>query len=276
MELDRVEKPLRQLRKMLKDLAQNPPPEEVHRLRMHARRIEAVAAAFEPAAPKESRRLRKVLKPVCKAAGSVRDMDVLAADLLTLKQNSTSDSLAHLADHINALRSKSANHLLDTVDQQRKPARRRLKQYGSAIESAVSRKKPVCSEGALTQDSHAGTSAAAESLTAELVRWPALNSSNLHEFRLKVKELRYVLQVFPDSDPHFIRALGSAKDAIGQWHDWQQLARIASQVLNPDHDRDFLAQIEKAGKQKLTRALTVTNNLRTHYLAVPTRHTRAS
>ena len=61
MELDRVEKPLRKLRKLLKDLPQNPPPEEVHQLRTHTRRIEAVANALEPAAQKQTRQLLKVL-----------------------------------------------------------------------------------------------------------------------------------------------------------------------------------------------------------------------
>jgi CHAD domain-containing protein len=273
MQFERVERPLRQLRKMLKDLPQNPPPEEVHKLRTQARRIEAVASALESSAPKESRQLRKTLKPVRKAAGGVRDMDVITADLLSLRQTVANKSLDRLADHLSEMRSKSADRLLETVDQQRKPARRRLKKYASAIESVVGHKKPVRSEGT---DSQAGSSAAAAALAAKLIQWPILNSSNIHDFRLKVKELRYVLQADPGSDPRLIRSLGATKDAIGQWHDWQQLAEIAGQVLNPDRDRALLAQIEKAGKQKLTRAFAVSNKLRARFLAAPQRPSRAS
>jgi CHAD domain-containing protein len=266
MELDRVEKPLRQLRKLLKDLPKNPPPEEVHKLRTHTRRIEAVANALEPAAEKETRRLLKLLKPVRKAAGSVRDMDVLTADLLQIQKNGNSESIVRLIEHLAMKRNQNAGKLLDTVADQRKPARRQLKNYGNIIESVAIGKKPVRSEVLETLDSSNGSCTAADTLIADLSRWRTLNSSNLHEFRLKVKELRYVLQVYPAANQRFIDTLGAVKEAIGEWHDWLQLAEIAHEVLNAEDDRDLLVKIESASKQKLTRALNVSNSLRRNYL----------
>jgi CHAD domain-containing protein len=276
MELDRVEKPVRKLRKLLKSLPQNPPPEQVHKLRTSTRRLEAVAGALEPAAKKETRRLLKLLKPMRKAAGSVRDMDVLTADLLQLQQDSNSDSIVRLIEHLATQRNQNAGKLLDTVSDQRKPARRQLKDFAEIIESVAAGKKPVRREVAHTLDSSDGSGSAADSLTGELRLWPSLNSSNLHDFRLKVKELRYVLQMFPDSDQRYIQALGNVKDQIGAWHDWLQLSHIAREVLDPKTDRELLAQIENAGKQKLTRALAVSNSLRRRYLNSGQRKIKAS
>jgi len=276
MELDRVEKPLRQLRKLLKELPQNPPPEEVHKLRTHTRRIEAMANALEPAAHKKTRRLLKVLKPVRKAAGTVRDMDVLTADLLHLQKNGNSDSIVRLIEHLAGQRNQNAGKLLETVADQRKPARRHLKQYVQIIESVANGKKPVRSEVVHTLNSAIGSGSPADALVTELARWPKLSLSNLHDFRLKVKELRYVLQMYPESDPRFVEALGQVKDEVGIWHDWQQLAEIAHEVLDPANDSELIAKINDAGEQKFTRALATSNSLRRHFLQTSLQRRRSS
>ena len=79
-ELERVQKALRELGKSLKSLPANPAPKEVHKLRTAARRVEAIAGALPEAEGKASRRLVKSIEPLRKAAGGVRDMDVLAAN----------------------------------------------------------------------------------------------------------------------------------------------------------------------------------------------------
>jgi phosphoribosylaminoimidazole carboxylase PurE protein len=48
----------------------------------------------------------------------------------------------------------------------------------------------------------------------ELSEWPALDASNIHEFRLKVKQLRYILQLFADADSDFVGALGDVQREI--------------------------------------------------------------
>ena len=42
----------------------------------------------------------------------------------------------------------------------------------------------------------------------ELGEWPPLDASNIHAFRLKVKELRYILQLSADADSGLVEALG--------------------------------------------------------------------
>lgn len=75
MELEKVEKPIRKLRKAFKRLSDDPRPEDVHALRTQTRRLEAIVATLRIVPAKKAERLLKSVTPVRKAAGEVRDMD---------------------------------------------------------------------------------------------------------------------------------------------------------------------------------------------------------
>lgn len=270
MDLDRVQKPLRQLRKSLKQLPDDPLPAEVHKLRTRARHIEAIAAAVTEPNDKRTGRLLKSIKPVRKAAGNVRDMDVLTSNALTLRQNHGQKSLVRLIERLGIARRKSATDLIDTVDQRRKAARRLLKQYAKRVQSALDHKHARQPNGNSTQAEQHVQAVVAE-LKDELRRWPALNAGNIHPFRLKVKELRSILQLLPDADANLVNALGSVKDQIGDWHDWQQLAQTAAQMLDSSKDRGLVIQIDKIGRKKLNCALTSANALRKRYFRLSSR-----
>ena len=263
LELGNVQKPIRVLRKSLKSLTRDPPAEDVHNLRTHARRIEAIAAALMPGQKKLTRRLLKTIRPVRKAAGEVRDMDVLAAKALTLAGRRRSRSVACLVDYLSSMRIVSARKLLDAVTGQRNDALRSLKQFSWQIEKRLRANKP----GAITEATANGSSGrAAMRLIDELNRWPAFNEENLHAFRIKVKELRYLLQLTKNANPKLVDALGEVKEQIGDWHDWQQLAKIAEKVLNPQDDRATLKKIDEMGKKKLNRAMAAAQAMKTRYL----------
>ncbi len=274
LESDRVQKPFRQFRKLLKQLSKDPPPEAVHKLRTQARHIEAIAATLiEP--DKKTRRLLKSIKPVRKAAGDVRDADVLTGNALSLPEDLQPESLTRLVEHLGVARQKGADALLDTVDRQRKTARRTLKQYAKLAQSALPKKNSAGSDAAAIQaERHVQVMIAG--LTGELSRWPALNVQNIHLFRLKVKELRSILQLLSNGDPAFADALGNAKDKIGDWHDWQQLAETAAHVLDARQDRDLLTRINEIVDRKLNEALDAANTLRSRYLQAPPRKSPAS
>jgi CHAD domain-containing protein len=272
IELDRLQKPLRKLRKSLKNLSKDPPPDAVHKLRTRARQIESIAPALTPNEEKKTRRLLKSIKPVRKAAGGVRDMDVLTGNALSLPRNAHSASLARLIALLETMREESADTLLDTVSEKRKPARHLLKQYSRLVEASFhSRRNGKPGDKSNGSSGHAASSgrpveAAIHALAAELSSWPALDEENIHPFRLKVKELRSILQLFPNSDAGVVAALGKVKDRIGEWHDWQQLAQFARHALDRDIDRPLLDQIDEVGAKKLKQALAAANALRKRYL----------
>lgn len=264
MEIDRAEKPFNQMRKLLKNLTDNPAPGEVHELRTRARKIEAIAATLQAADAGHTKRLLKLIKPLRKAAGEVRDMDVLTGDLLHIPRDheAMQESLVRLVEHMGTVRRQSAGNLLDTVNRRRKPARRSLKKYIELVESVASGKKKAPLSVGLTLQSADGAASTASDLMSQIRDWPRLTAQNIHPFRLKVKELRYVLQLFPDADRGLVDALGKVKDEIGAWHDWQQLQGIARQVLDARQDKALLAQIDAAVKEKLAHALAGANALR--------------
>jgi CHAD domain-containing protein len=275
MELERAERALRQMRKLLSSLPDDPAPNQVHMLRTRARRIEAVAAAFEPVDGKAAKQLLKAIKPVRKAAGGVRDMDVLTEDLLGMPQDGMNGSLVRLVDHLERMRQQSAGELMDAVSRQRKAARRQLKKFVRTVESVGNGKKQTRTKFARALASKDGNGSLASDLIEELSRWPSLNAENIHPFRLKVKVLRYVLQLFRDADEQLITALGKVKDKIGDWHDWQQLGEIAHKLLDSDTDKLLLQKIQSAEKRKFSRAIASAESLRTSYLHTNGNHRKA-
>jgi CHAD domain-containing protein len=263
LEIGNVQKPVRKLRQSLKHLPKNPPMEEVHDLRVHARRLEAIVTAVMPGHKKLARRLRKSIKPVRNAAGQVRDLDVLAEHTRELAPRGGNGAVLRLLKYLRELRAECAEKLLDTVAEQRREARCTLKRFCRQIEKQFQDEKPASTKRDAID---APNGVAAIRLMEELQDWPVLNAENLHAFRIKVKELRYVLQLAEDADPKFVDALGKLKDRIGDWHDWQQLAIAAKDALHPHKDRPTLNKIRQIEKKKLDQALDAARAVRTEYL----------
>lgn len=101
-------------------------------------------------------------------------------------------------------------------------------------------------------------------MSGELARWPRLSPDNLHRFRLKVKEMRYVLQL-SGQDDELTESLGEVKDQIGEWHDWTELDAIAKKVLSDRKNCGVITQIEQTAKHRFETALATAQQLRSNY-----------
>lgn len=251
-------KPIRELRKSLKNLPGDPPPNAVHNLRTRSRRIEALVIALTNGDAKTSRQVLKTLKPIRKAAGKVRDMDVLTTKVLTLAGHGCDRSLRRLLEQLMMMRGDRAGELTHALTEEKKKVRSRLKRFSRTIEDKSAQETPQA--GAATR------------LAEELSQWPAFDTENLHQFRVKVKELRYVLQLAEGADGQFMKALDRAKQQIGDWHDWQQLRNLAVEILVKASDRSALALIAEKEKMKFDRALRSAHDLRSRYLGAHSPH----
>ena len=263
LELGNVRKPVRQLKKALKSLRGDPPIELVHDLRTRARRIEAIAGMLLSNQENSKRRLLKVLKPLRKVAGEVRDFDVLAAKARALARHCRNDSAARLLEHLQVMRVESAHMLVDAVAERRQDACDSLKQFSIEIEKRLERLISGSTRYAGTRKPHTD---AAIRLMNDLSDWPPFSTANLHTFRIKVKELRYILQLTDAADPKFVTTLERAKARIGDWHDWQEFRKIAREVLHERKDRPLLEEMEQTESKKLKQALAAAQPLRTRYL----------
>jgi CHAD domain-containing protein len=271
-ELESVHKALRDLRKSLKGLPRDPKPEAVHKLRTSARRVEAIAGALPDARGQTSRRLVESIQPLRKAAGGVRDMDVLAANIRKLRQTAPADSLTRLIDHLESARSDEASELRHTLDRKRKEARHNLKKYAHEVESALGEMQNGSNGHAHNGHHRNGMNPTAKHVAREIAEWPAIDTGNIHEFRLRIKQLRYILQLDTKADPALLAALGTVQRRIGEWHDWEQLHEIAHEFLEPTQDTALLAQIDRMMQQKLDRALTAAKTLRREHLRSAVHH----
>jgi CHAD domain-containing protein len=271
MALDRnsVHKPFRKLRKLLKNFPGPPSPDDVHDVRTHTRRIEAITSAFQLDDKKSGRDLIKSLTPIRKAAGDVRDMDVLSDFAASLKPDRDGNCRLKLMKHLAGKRMKAAAKLEKKVSANAKRARIDLKQSSKFAEAGL---EDANSGGAKPKDVRESRKKSADSMASslqieqELRDWPKLTHKNIHPFRLKVKQLRYVLQLSQNKDSNLIDALGEVKDQIGLWHDWDEFSAIAAKVLKHGAGCSIGAQIRSRTKKEFEKALESANNLRQHYL----------
>lgn len=203
--------------------------------------------------------LRKSIQPVRKKAGDVRDMDVLIGFAATLSKTIDDPCVVQLIEHLSRERIRSANKLLKTFSKTKKQARRCLKECSNLVEKQLSAAKQ---SGHTIHEISAEAVTCAYSLWMDLSDWPKLTMENLHPFRLKVKDLRYVLQLSNDEDRSFVGALGRVKDAIGEWHDWHELSIAAEDALKVHADCPLTMKVRSTTKQKLHYALSVSNAMR--------------
>lgn len=246
---------LRKLRKLLKGASPNPSPEEVHTLRTEVRRLEATLNALAFNQEPEGRRLLKAIAPVRKAAGKVRDIDVLIGNVRTLQGDEPRQSLVRLVEHLAQLRAECARRLGRTITRKRKRVCRGLKLCTKALQ------RNKGSNGQIKQ-----TTTVPQILLTELRRWPKLTPENLHLFRIRVKELRYMFELSAAVPKAPMEALKRVKDTTGEWHDWAELASIAEKALNSAADRKVLNEITRTRDKNLRCALIASNSLLAHGL----------
>jgi CHAD domain-containing protein len=205
----------------------------------------------------------------------VREMDVMISNARKLARQSNGDSLARLpggsvarlTEQLQIARQHSAVELRRAIGRRRDSARENLKDYIRLVRAESARaKRSASANGSFEND---GIHAAASNVLRELSEWPQLNAENIHEFRLKVKALRYILQLSADANPGLADALGNVQRRIGDWHDWHQLQEIAREILNQERDEALLARISQTTTRRFGHALAAANALRGKYLNMP-------
>ncbi len=258
---DRILKSVRKVEKFIKKAPHQPTPEQVHDLRTHARKLESAMHALSLDSNSEVRELLKDLKKVRSRAGKIRDMDVLTGHVCSVKVNGEQDCEIQLLEHLAIRRRKQAKKLHATVLKQSAALKKELEQAGDELKGLFRPTDGRPSEAAAEAMAHA------VQLSSELSLPTRLTRSNLHPYRLKVKELRYVLQMADrNGQPGFVKALGEVKDTIGEWHDWEELIAITNDVLDHGPGCGLLRKFKEISEKKYERALTLANQVRKRYI----------
>jgi CHAD domain-containing protein len=257
---EKANKSFRKLSKSLRAISKQPTPAQVHDLRTRTRRVEAIVHALMLDQERKGKDLVKAMAPIRKMAGKVRDMDVLIGFTATLSSTGEEECLVQLIEHLGSRRLKSVRKLRHAFAAHRKQARRCIQRCSGLLKK---RRKDSQHSDAANRAAAADATATALAIWSELTNWPPLSQSNLHPFRLKVKELRYILQFGEEKNLKFVQTLGKVKDAVGEWHDWNELANIAASVLG--NRSPLMRQIRSTTRAKFDSALSVANAMRNQY-----------
>jgi len=250
---------LRRFGKSLKRVLRSGSPEDVHQLRTRSRRLEAAVRALRIEDEPSVRHLLKIVTPLRKRAGKVRDMDVLIG---------LASHLAAAGDGDND--DDALVRLLEGLAERRRKAVRKLQSSAAeeieSVQGLLKRCRPLFhSEGVAFAEQQSKAVSAAFRLSEELESWPRLTRTNLHRYRLKVKALRYTAEIIEGSDAGFIGSLIRVTDAIGEWHDWSELHSIAIGILKDSPQSGVLRAIRSTVAEKLRAALVVAGAMQGQY-----------
>jgi CHAD domain-containing protein len=227
---------------------------EVHRLRSGTRRMEAQLTLLElsqtlPPDMNQACKLRKRLKTVRRAAGSVRDLDVqikLIDQAESELQNVAPDDQMRLAarqisEHLQQEREHEASRLERMVRREGTKLATALQELESTVrlvqKSAASVKQLVADierwfYANTTLDHHSLSIRPGQNDRSSDVR--AVESTNIekfHKIRKVAKLCRYMLESLPHPSlaaRHLTSQFEAIQEAGGHWHDWLLLEQIAA------------------------------------------------
>ena len=197
-----------------------PAPKLVHRLRTTIRRIESLVSYSHPDLKKKLERNLEKMADLRKRAGKVRDLDVQIGLLDTLGNGSTVRDRKILAAILEKKRERQVKRLESFIKKiQESKFFSRMERI--AVHAGVAKDRP------LAPLEEAGAQLAV--MASDFGAHNTLKPGRLHEARVTLKRIRYLAELAEESSAQkeFIRELKLAQDAVGEWHDWQELADTA-------------------------------------------------
>jgi CHAD domain-containing protein len=202
---------------------------------------------------KQAEKLRRALR-------EVRETDVHLAKLASLRRSLCAPGayqprssrqclglIGELQRMLKQGRRSAGKRLIADIEARRG----RLQSASLQIESELSVDHPMHSESADCTVIDMWNNVVAE--------FPKLDAGSLHDFRKSIKKVRYRAELLAGVDPQTRRlavALKGMQSAIGAWHDWHALARLASRSFR-DRSRDggLKELLETLTEESLQKAL---------------------
>jgi len=257
------QKPFRKLAKIARKPRKLDDPERVHKLRANTRRVEAILNALEMNTGRKRQRLLKSLKLVRKSAGAVRDMDVLTGKVTQISVPGERNCQIRLLEHLGVERHQRAVGLQQKLASRGKSIRRGLQRCSEKLDPLLATNRAPKEQ----KEAESRAVASALQLSGDLESFGNLGRRNLHEFRIQGKQLRYVLQMAKPADAELVEALREVQNAIGEWHDWEELIGIAKEVLDHGAKCGLLRELQQQADAAFDEGLCAANSMRKHFLS---------
>ena len=256
-----LEKRMRGLNRDLSDavskVLDHPKPKSVHRLRTTIRRIESLVSYANPDIGKKEGRSLEKLTDLRKRAGKVRDFDVQEDLLDTLGNGSTV---------------KDRKTLKDILEKKRDRQAKRLESAVKKIHEAkfFDRLDQIAEQASALQDGKNRPLAPLEEAKAQLAKMAndfgfaqTMKPSRLHGARVALKRIRYMAELAEESteQKELMRELKAAQDAIGDWHDWQELTERAEKRFSDRASCPLLREARTVQSARYSDAISAVHKL---------------
>lgn len=241
-----------------------PTRKRVHLLRVATLRLQAQVHYWlerrEPAdaAVLVARRWNKLARQLRRALGAVRAFDVHLANLAKVRATLTTPSgyeprscrtalhqIEALQNRLKRNRKTASKDLIETLVSRYD----RLQHAAAEMAAAPALQRPLVPA--------ISSSRLSDMLNSVLSAFPRLDAQSLHDFRKQLKSVRYLAEVAASGAAarELTAAVKSMQSAIGEWHDWEELASEAKRMFGDEGDLTEL--LITLVEESLARALTL-------------------
>ena len=239
-------------------------PNRVHRLRAIIRRVESFISLAHPRLGRKQERFVEELIELRKRAGRVRNLDVQIRLLGSIANGSTASDRRVLVQMLKAKREKQWHRLSSA-----------LKKLDKL--ELVGRLEKFLGKINLTDDSGAPIDPleqAREDFSNLIAQIPAgkdLKPRLLDGLRIGLKRFRYTAELADASDAQqqFLQTIKPVQDAIGEWHDWEALVKIAEKQFGGRVNCPLLVEMRSLFAAKHSAAASAVLSLRPSLAPVP-------
>lgn len=250
----------RDLSEVVSTLSEDAAPKSVHRLRTTIRRIESLISYANPDLGKKLERGLERLEELRKRAGKVRDIDVQTKLLDQLGNGSTAKDRKTLAGLLEKKRDRQVKRLRSALTRHGGDKLfSRLERVAEKIGTGLFRDNPPLAplEEARLQLSRLATDFSSHPAAK------ALKPNRLHEARIQLKKIRYLGELADDSGTRktFLAQLKAVQDDVGEWHDWEELTKLAEKQFADRVDCALLREVRALFAARESAAVSAVTRL---------------
>ncbi len=247
-----------------------PTRKRVHALRVVTLRLQAELERDVSELPRASHQAQAMLQfskqaeKLRQALGPAREIDVWIGKLHGLRA-----SLSASEEYV----PRSMQECLRGIDRLEERLQRKRRSAGKKLAAAIEKKKARFTKAAEKLEATpedprlADPAGIAEELVVDFRRVQAefsvLDEANLHDFRKRIKTVRYLAEMHAGADRECARIATQMKKlqgAIGEWHDWQALAD-ETQRMQHAWSKPLAELLESVSKETFEAALETAHSV---------------
>ncbi|HEV3039779.1 MAG TPA: CHAD domain-containing protein [Candidatus Angelobacter sp.] len=246
-------------------------PKKVHRLRTTIRRIESFVDLSGSKLGHKHKEILEELTDLRKRAGRVRNFDVQVRLLGSIANGSTISDRRILVQIFKAKRERQSRRLSSMLKKLDKA------ELVGRLEKLIGKTNlPGNSLGPI--DPLERAKGQLLSLIAEVPGSEDLKPRRLHELRISLKKIRYTIELAEASAAreHLLETLKSVQDAIGEWHDWENLVKIAEKQFGDRVNCPLLVEMRALFTSKYSAARSAAVSLRASFAPSPKKQPRST